>query len=455
MNRQETVARAIASAMLAGPCDVAGFVASAAWVLGRRHRWLLPMCRRAFLTFGSALEARDHPRLVEWIRRDPGFRAAWLAARRPRIVRYLLESPRMAPRRGALAACDLPALSTPADLAAWLGIDPGRLDWFADLQELNGAAGPLCHYSYVWVPKSWGRRLMEVPKLRLRAIQRRILREILDPVPVHRAAHGFRRGKSCRTYAEPHVGRKVVVRLDLRDFFPCIPVQRVHALFETLGYPHAVARLLAALCTNAVPMSVARRGAASWIDAKRLGLRHLPQGAPTSPALANLCALHLDLRLDEFAEAVEGTYTRYADDLAISGGEQMRRSAARVVALVARIAIEEGFELNHRKTRVMHASDRQSLTGIVVNEKVNVTRAEFDRLKAVLTNCVRHGPASQNRDGRADYRAHLAGRVAHVRSLNPARGDKLDAIYRRIDWTGLPSAVSARAGTRSPPSPQA
>ena len=117
---------------------------------------------------------------------------------------------------------------------------------------------------------------MEVPKIRLREIQSKILRGILDPVPVHFAAHGFCRGKSCRTFVEPHVGREVVLRMDLRGFFPSIPAARIHALFATLGYPEAVARTLTALCTNAVPMSIAKRGTTSWLDAKRLAVPHLP-----------------------------------------------------------------------------------------------------------------------------------------------------------------------------------
>ena len=435
MKREHLVAQALADAMLAGSCEVEGFIERGAWLLGRKHRWLAPLSKRVFHAFGSSLEQRDRTRLTEWIRRDHGYRDAWLAGRPPRIAHYALDPPRMSPRRGALAACALPELPTPGDLAAWLGVTVSELDWFADVRGMNTPEGPLCHYRYQWVPKSYGMRLMEVPKNRLREIQRRILRGILDPVPVHRAAHGFRRGKSCRTYVEPHVGREVVLRMDLRDFFPSIPAARIHALFGTLGYPDAVARTLTALCTNAVPMALAKHGAASWIDAKRLGIPHLPQGAPTSPALANLCALHLDLRLDALAQSMSGQYTRYADDLAISGGELLRRRIASVSALVTQIAVEEGFDINHRKTRSMHRSDRQFLTGVVVNEKPNVARQNFDRLKAVLTNCVRRGPASQNRDGVRDFQAHLSGRITHVASLNRERGKKLQEIFRRIEWT--------------------
>jgi retron-type reverse transcriptase len=222
--------------------------------------------------------------------------------------------------------------------------------------------------------------------------------------------------------------------MDLRGFFPGIPAPRIHGLFAMLGYPESVARLLTGLCTNKVPMKIARRGVESWTEAKRLGIPHLPQGAPTSPALANLCALHLDFRLDTLAQAVGASYTRYADDIAFSGGEELRRSVDNFSGLVARIAIEEGFEVHHRKTRAMFASHRQILTGIVVNQRANIPRAEYDRLKAILTNCARHGPASQDRMAVKDFRAHLAGRIAYVSSLNRSRGARLQSIMNTIDW---------------------
>jgi hypothetical protein len=98
------------------------------------------------------------------------------------------------------------------------------------------------------------------------------------------------------------------------------------------------------------------------------------------------------------------------------------------------IAAEEGFAVNRAKTRVMSQAVRQTVTGAVVNARPNVTRTEFDRLKAILTNCVRTGPAAQNRARVADFRGHLAGRIAHVASLNPARGRKLRATFDRIAW---------------------
>ena len=164
--------------------------------------------------------------------------------------------------------------------------------------------------------------------------------------------------------------------------------------------------------------------------------RHLPQGAPTSPALANLAAYGLDVRLSAWAAACGATYTRYADDLAFSGDESFARTGVRFRRVVWQVVAEEGFRANAAKGRWMTAGGRQHLAGVVVNQRTNVRRDEYDRLKAILTNRIRHGPASQNRDGHPDFRAHLLGRVAHVAHLNPDRGRKLRALADQIEWSG-------------------
>src|SRR5262249_30454916 len=142
----------------------------------------------------------------------------------------------------------------------------------------------------------------------------------------------------------------------------------------------------------------------------------------------------LDCRLAALAEAVGARYTRYADDLAFSGAGEIERGARRFQVEVCRIALEEGFEVHTRKSRFMREGVRQQLAGVVVNVRPNVRRDEYDRLKAVLTNCVRRGPASQTREGRADFRAHLAGRISYIALLNPARGRRLRALFDRIRW---------------------
>ncbi len=162
---------------------------------------------------------------------------------------------------------------------------------------------------------------------------------------------------------------------------------------------------------------------------------HLPQGAPTSPALANLCAYRLDCRIAALARSTGADYTRYADDLAFSGGREFERVVRRFSLHVCATVMEEGFAVHHRKTRIMRqAACAQHLAGLVVNRRLNVLRTDYDRLKAILTNCIRHGADSQNRAAIADFRAHLLGLISFVEMLNPSRGARPCALYAQITW---------------------
>jgi hypothetical protein len=274
----------------------------------------------------------------------------------------------------------------------------------------------------------------------LKELQRQILAELLEKIPPHPAVHGFRKGRSIQTFAAAHVGKRVVLRMDLQNFFPSISEARIQTLFRTAGYPEAVADLLGGICTNATPREVWRASAnemdphALW-DLRKLYARpHLPQGAPTSPALANLCAYRFDCRLDGLAKAAGAEYTRYADDLAFSGGEAFERRVQHFATRVAAISMEEGFDVNHRKTRVMRQGVRQHLAGLVTNQRVNIMRADYDNLKAILTNCIRHGPESQNRSGHSRFQAHLDGRIGFVETIHPEKGQRLRALFERIVW---------------------
>ena len=231
--------------------------------------------------------------------------------------------------------------------------------------------------------------------------------------------------------------------MDLEDFFVSIPATRVYGVSRGIGYPEEASRVLTGLSTSRAPVgqppatpppATSAEIAALYRTRQRYRGRHLPQGAPTSPSLANLCAYAMDVRLAAAARAAGATYTRYADDLVFSGDVSFARMSTRFSVMVAAIAFEEGFHVQHRKTRLMRRGQRQEVTGLIVNEHPAIRRIEFDRLRAILHNCARHGPAGQNRDGRADFRAHLEGAVAWVCQVQPARGAKLDALFRRIEW---------------------
>lgn len=425
-----------------GPWQLDDLLARGGGAVGRRGRWLRPLIVRLLEVFPPG-ERPSVAYVAAAVLNDPRFRDA--CHRHGVALSYSRRPPPvMAPAPGAPASWPVPVIVTTAALATRLGIEPGVLDWFADRQarESRGAPGPLRHYRYRWQAKRSGSaRLVESPKPRLKAIQRRLLREVLDPIPPHDAAHGFRRARSLRSHVAPHVGRPIVITLDLCDFFPTITAGRVVAMFSTAGYPEAVARYLAGLCTNSVPADVWSdpacpfQGADSWRVRRLYRVPHLPQGAPTSPALANLAAFRLDARLSGLAATVGARYTRYADDLAFSGDHELARAVERIVVQVGAIAIEEGFSVQHRKTRVMRAGVRQRVAGVVINAHPNVARDAYDVLKATLHNCARDGPDTQNRADHPDFRAHLSGRVAHVAMLNPARGRRLREILDRVTWS--------------------
>lgn len=436
MPADRSFARNLAAAFLAGPWDLEGLTERGALACGAGGPWLRRLARRVLAAFGGQPTAPDEERLTRFLIADDGFIQAWeepdpeLHARQLFWVR-----PAMTSGAAGAASWPVPGLPSLTALAECLNLAPGELDWFADCQGRGAClpAGPLGHYTYRWVRSRAGKaRLLEAPKPRLKAIQRRLAHELLERIPMHEAAHGYRRGHSVVTYATPHVGRAIVLRFDLRHFFPSIRSSRVHALFRTAGYPAAVARRLTGLCTNVVPEEVWRTlgGREGLIYSSR----HLPQGAPTSPALANLCAYRLDCRLAGLARAVGARYTRYADDLAFSGNDRLERCARRFQVQVCRIALEEGFEVHTRKSRFMRCGTCQQLVGIVVNERPNIHRREYERLKAILFNCSRHGPDSQNRERRSDFRAYLLGRIAYVAQLNPPRGRRLRSLFDRIVW---------------------
>jgi RNA-directed DNA polymerase len=439
-----TIARAFAM----GPLDIASLLDRGARAASLPARVLLPLAEIVAARF----EGRARPRARDivallcqdrlWLTRQ--LAPAERARRRPQRE-WLSTSPSMAPVAAATQWA-LPALTTVSELAAWLELTTEELAWFSncaaiDHQDLTAARH---HYHYLLRPKPHGGvRVLEAPQPRLKALQRRILAGILDQVPKYwSVAHGFVKGRSVRTFAEGHVGRAVLLRVDLADFFPRISGARVQALFRTLGYPEAVADALGGICTNTTPAGVfvPRR----WRAISRPDLRdaqltysrpHLPQGAPTSPALANLCAYRLDCRLTGLADWAGAVYSRYADDLAISGGEDVARRIEHYAAQIAAIASEEGWRVQHHKTRIMRQGAQQRLTGLVVNVRVNCPRRDVDTLRAILTNCMRLGPTSQNRDTLPDFNSHLRGRIAWVRSVNVAKAARLQAIFDRIDWT--------------------
>lgn len=439
MSRPNLEATFLASALLAGPFDTASMLTRTKPLIEGRRAWLSRLVAQLVHRFGNNRPTQRN--LIKYLEQNSSFQKA--RENEGFGIKPYLAATSFAPGRSSFADLQIPHWDTAADIAAWLKLEPSMLEWFADRKCLERRVpdGPLRHYRYQWVIKRGGNcRLIESPKPTLKEIQRRLLRELLNEIPVHSAAHGFRAGRSVQSFVQPHIGQTFVLKMDLKDFFPSIRPMRLTGLLMSLGYPENVARIITGLCSNCVPADAwnnyPRREA--WEEMRRseqlLRQPHFPQGAPTSPAIANICAYRLDCRLTGLAQAAGANYTRYSDDLVFSGGPDFKRQADRFHIRVAAIACSEGFTVNHHKTRMMSQSLRQQAAGVVLNAKPNAPRRDYEQLKAILHRSIFEGPASQNRDRHPDFRRHLEGRMNYIGGWNPLRRNKLQKLFDQINW---------------------
>jgi hypothetical protein len=250
-------------------------------------------------------------------------------------------------------------------------------------------------------------RIIDAPDEDLKAVQRMILRRVLSRLPVSKHAHGFVPGRSAVSGARLHVGKEFVVALDIRDFFPSIEAPAARRIAEELGMPSAEVRDFVALTT--------------------VGGR-LPQGAPTSPALANLAFRRCDARLGGLAESLGLSYSRYADDLAFSGCA----AALRIESSVRRVLEDGGFELAAEKTRVMRRSDRQEVCGLVVNDGVRLPREHRRLLRAILHEMGRSGAAAAARGRGSRFPQWLAGHLAYLAAVDREEAERMVCEFERL-----------------------
>lgn len=354
------------------------------------------------------------------------------------VRHWLLRPARMAALPWGLQHIERPDLPNAPDWAQWLGITTERLHWLTHPCQRwrEGSQLPHAtvahHYHHRLLPKrSGGLRLLEAPKAELKQVQRLLLDRVLARLPVHEAAHGFVRGRSVHTHAQVHAAQACVISFDLRDFFPSIGAARIRAFWRSCGYPEGVAQMLTQLCITRTPAAVRERlreaKALDFQAAKRLASPHLPQGAPTSPALANLCAFGLDLRLEGLAHRFGARYSRYADDLVFSGPAPLAQRFRPLHAWVDAIAADEGFALHPGKMRRRLSHHQQRITGLVVNAQPNIARQDYDQLRAELHRAARMAPVDP------EQQAYLQGRVAWAsQALAPTRVTKLRSLLAQV-----------------------
>lgn len=270
------------------------------------------------------------------------------------------------------------------------------------------------YYHEVKIPKkNGGLRILKVPAFRLKVIQRWILDNILKKMHVSECANGFCKKKSIVTNASVHIGKKCLINMDLKDFFPSIKQNKIFLIFYYYGYTTEVSYLLSRLCTCS---------------------GELPQGAPTSPYLSNIACLKLDKRLSGLAEKYKADYSRYADDISISADTDI----SNMVDIVKRIVKEENFLVNDKKTRVSFNYQKQEVTGLIVNgNQVRIEKKYLKKLKQEIYYCKKYGVEDHLKHINCDkrfYREHIYGKAYFVNMVDKKLGKKILSELDGINW---------------------
>jgi RNA-directed DNA polymerase len=332
-----------------------------------------------------------------------------------------------------LTAAGLPVYHDGMALAAAMNITLGKLRFLS----FNRKVANITHYKRFYIPKkSGGRRLISAPMPQLKAAQYWILENILYKIKLSESAHGFVPGRSIVTNATHHVGQDIVINIDLRDFFPTIAYKRVKGLFSKFGYSEQVATILALLCTEPEMEPVAlddREYQVATTD------RHLPQGAPCSPAITNIICYRLDRRFEGLARRFGYTYTRYADDMTFSAKEAAAADAGKLIWAVKEVVKEEGFVIHPDKLKVMRKGDKREVTGVVVNEKLSIDRETLRKFRALLHQISVSGLADK-KWGKGNIVSSIEGYINYVQMVKPEAGrqlkDKWLLLLNRDDIKG-------------------
>ncbi|MCF6204971.1 MAG: hypothetical protein L3J59_15100 [Methylococcaceae bacterium] len=336
----------------------------------------------------------------------------------------------------------LPTCSTAIQLAEAIAITLNELRFLCYTNEVS----KITHYQRFGIhKKTGGVRLISAPMPRLKRLQYWVLDNILQKIPLSNNAHGFVPLRSIVTNAQPHVGKKVVINMDLKDFFPTVGYPRIKGLFANQGYGEEVSILLALICSEPDTQTVEMDGQRYYIHSKE---RFLPQGAPTSPAISNIICYRMDKRLQGLAKKYGFVYTRYADDLTFSS--QDIDKIMPLLNWVKATVTEEGFVVHPEKTRIMHQGVRQEVTGIVVNEQLSVNRKHLKQFRALLFQIKKDGYGNKKWGKGGSLLPTLKGYAHFVKMVNPLKGQQfLTQIQEIIQLHGYPNETPKQGRSTS------
>lgn len=252
-------------------------------------------------------------------------------------------------------------------------------------------------YTTKYINKKDGtkRELLE-PKTILKSIQKKILNNVLYGLNVSKYACAYIPSKKIAENTRPHTNKKIILKLDIKDFFTNITFENIYNILPNSIFPKEIKVLLVKLCT--------------YYD-------YLPQGSPTSPYISNLVLKSFDKYIGKYCEAKNISYTRYCDDLTFSGDFNIKKLKNKVQAYIE----EMGFNLNEKKTKVIRNNRRQTVTGVVVNKKTNVTKEYKRKIRQEMYYIKKYGLENSckyiNKNPKK-YLNSLKGKINYCLELN-------------------------------------
>lgn len=298
--------------------------------------------------------------------------------------------------------------------------------------------------------KSAPREIM-APREELKFIQRWINFNILQKLSYNKHIHGFVPGSSILQHAQVHHKSKFLLKIDLLKFFDTIDEKKVYKMFRSMGYIKNLAWDFAKICT-------AQHRFTYWqsFSAEDLKILQnydydypniLPQGAPTSPLLANLVASRLDKRLGSLSKKLNSKYTRYADDLCFSADKIEEIPSLKIIS---KIIEEEGFFINKEKIKFSKLGMKQYVTGLSISDPLSVSVSKSKRREVFkhLYFAEKFGIESHllklKSKGKkySNYQNWLLGHIMYNYSINKKIGKQMFEIYNRINWSIETDAVT-------------
>lgn len=283
---------------------------------------------------------------------------------------------------------------------------------------------------------SGGYRRIFVPKSELMYIQKWINKFILSNLKSSQYSFAYTKGLSIKDCSEPHIDCKWLIKLDLHQFFESISEIQVYKLFHSLGYSKLLSLQFARICTITVPKNtiltkIKKNSIPKWMhwnnrkykiyNEKQIGF--LPQGAPTSPALANLIASKMDYDISELAIKNDFIYTRYADDLFISSqnSKLTKEEVTKIVYQIYQILPKYGFKINQQKTKIIGPGARKVILGLLVSNKVTLMKSRKAHLECELYYFIKdpiYHCQNRNISNIFSYSNHLKGLLSFIYGID-------------------------------------